>query len=264
MRLSFTVSVVPLPPRAVDAAPPAEGAPPPVVAVATVTVRVETRSSRKPLDYVDVTLGAGAPPLYAGGKPAASAAPVRLVTAVKAKVKGTDTSATGSFEVGLVDANGGALSVPLTFAYRVTGAAAPASLEAQLRLGAAAQLVPHVITADEFRTAMQTEGESFAHADGEIPLASAGGSVPTALASVMAVLRSFAVTRSAKHAILHARTAGGARVTALLKSDDGGAPLQIGVKSPLPGHAAAILADVIAAITEAAAEAGKKKGGDDE
>jgi len=267
IRTSFTVSVVPLP-----AAPAlADGeAPPPApspVAVATVTIKVESRSSRKALDYLDVSLSAAdASLLFVGGKPAPSevgAAPVRLVTNVKEKVKGKDHSATGSFEIAIMDATGAALSLPISLSYRVTGASAPATVEATLRLSAAAQLVPVAVTTDEFKTVMGTEGKDFAHAEAEVSLA-AFASPDAAMTAVMAIFRSFAVARSPKHAILHARAPGGTRVTAGL-IDEGKGALKLSVKSPVARHADALAADVTAALADAAAESSKsKKGGDDE
>jgi hypothetical protein len=89
----------------------------------------------------------------------------------------------------------------------------------------------------------------------------AGSTAVQTMDSVMAILRAFAVAKSPKHAILYARSlAGGHHFTALLKvEDEAGTSVGVVIKSAAVGHAAAVLADVTAALAEDEAAAAATK-----
>jgi len=266
LKLTYTVAA---------AAPAAAGA---AAAEVTVTVRVEPKSSKKTVDWVDVTFGPAAATAPAGGPAEAALVPgrapvgaaagsVRLAAALKERLKGKNRAQKTvlTFTVA-ADSLASTLALPATVTYQVTGAKDTATLAAPLLLRSASLLVPTAVEAEAYRALMTTEGAAFTHAAATLPAApaaagagaSGGKTGEEVIGLVCAVLRTFAVARSPRHAILYARTAVGAHVTALLKVDDAGTGVSAIVKSVLPGHAAVLLADVTEALKEALAVAGGK------
>ena len=264
VRLTYTITGVTAlpPPPAVEAA--AEGAPPAPStpsASAVITLKVEPRSSKKAIDWVDVTVTPASP---TGLLPPAASSTTRVVTGVKEKTKGKDRSKAGPLSVSIALPDGtSAVDLPVTIKYQVAGAAAPVTLAGVLRLCAASQLMPTVIDAEAYRQLMTTAGGGFITSVGAIPLP-AGADAPSTIGAVVSVLRAYAVARSGEHAILYARTAAGANVTALLKVAADRATITFTVKSEVAGHAAVLTDDVLKALAAAAAAAAGGKADDAE
>jgi hypothetical protein len=250
---------------------------------AVLTLRVEPKSLKKTVDWVDVAFldaaqvkagGAAHAALAAG---AAGAGSFRIVKELKARDKEKKTySKKGSVALAVADATQG-FAVAVRISYLVTGTKAPAHIEGGVALvRAAALLVPHALAAEAYRGVMLSEGASLAGANtaqGLVPLISAGapadGGAAATFACVLGLLRVAAVSRNDKQALLYARTLGGAHVAGLLKLDEAGKAMQVTLKSAAPEHAARMLAEVIAAADLARAQAEKEakragKGDDDE
>ena len=222
---------------------------------------MEPRSSKKALDYVDVVL---APSSASALHPPTPTSTTRIASSLKEKSKGKDRSKSAPLSVTIALPDGTSpVEIPVTITYLVSGGKEPVSVAGVIRVPSACQLVPTVIDAESYRALMVSAGGGFTTAVGAVPLP-AGSDVPTTISSVVSILRAHAVARSPQHAILYARTAAGANVTALLKVAADGGSLGFTVKSEVPAHAAALMDDVLKALAAAAAAAAGSSGKDEE
>lgn len=247
VRVSYSVTAVPA------SAPPA----------LLVTFRIEPRSLKKAVESIDAVFAEGAPLVPRPG--AAAGAPVRLAAGLKERAKGKDRTVTTTLLVlAPTDVAAPSAALPVTLAYRVAGATA-APLQGRLVLSSASGLVPVVLDPEAYRNLMTSEAVAASFEAAAAQLRVRAGSTASALIdAVLGILRTYAVARSPKHAILYARALVGAHhVTALLRVDsEDESSISLTVKSAAPGHAALLLADVTAAIAEddaAAAAAAAKK-----
>lgn len=246
VRLSFSIAITPGPGFASSAAPE-PGIP---YGTATITIKAKPRSTRKPCDYVDCAVLTSADPAVA-----TVATTVRIATSLEAKSKdkGVEVSQSAAMAVPIADPHA-PLALPLRFSYQVAGTTTPVSMDALLRIPAAALVVPVAVEAEAYRNLMTSEGAAFAGAEGLLPVAP-GVEADVTLATSMGILRSYAVARSPKHAILYARTLAGSHVTALLKAGPDGRSVVAGVKAIAPGLAPILLAELTEALTAVAAAA---------
>jgi hypothetical protein len=254
VKVFYSVSTAPV----AGAAPSADGSYPSATGTCVVVVRVEPNSTKKALEWIDITVGASAGasvlpgPLSAG----ASAGSLRLAKDLKTKEKGKvpPYSKKAAFAVAANDPYA-TVELPVKISYQIAGGSA-GSLEGKLLLRAASLLVPTAVAQEDYRAMMTTEGAAFAGTSGTVPFL--GGDAEATMTAAMGMMRTFAVARNPKNAILFARSSVGTPFTALLKVDEAAKTLGVTVKSPAPGHAARILADVTEAFAAAAAAAGGK------
>jgi len=256
---------------AVSGADPAGGS-------AMLTIRVEAKSAKKTVDWVDVSFEGGAAVLKDGGADAtagAAAGSFRIVAGLKAKDKEKPKASTkkGSLAIAVADALA-SFTLALKVSYLVTGAKAPATIEGAALVRAASLLVPHAVEQDKYKAIMMSEGPSFITAAGLVPLITAGAATPEAaveatFAAILGVLRAACVNRApgSTMALLYAMTSGAAprHIAGLLKADGGN--FQVTIKSSVPEHAAKVLGEISEAIKIAAAEAvkaAKRAGKDDD
>jgi hypothetical protein len=243
---------------------------------ALLTLRVEPKSLKKTVDWVDVAFldaaqvkeGAAANAALTAG--AGGAGSFRIVKDLKVRDKEKKVAKKATVALAVADAAAG-FSAAVRITYLVTGAKAPATIEGGVALvRAAALLVPHALEAEAYRAVMLAEGARFVTAQGLVPLISAGapadGGAAATFACVLGLLRIAAVSRNAKQALLYAKTLGGDHVAGLLKLDEASKTLQVTLKSAVPEHAARMLAEVIAAAELASKQAEKdaKKAGKDD
>jgi hypothetical protein len=259
VKLTYTAAAQPSPGAAAagaGAASPAVAAPA-GGAVVTVVLRVDPRSVKKTVDWVDLTLPEGCPvALQRTGLPAGAApGSVRLASALKERLKGKNRSQRTTLRFVVPDATV-SHTVAASITYQVTGAGEPVTVTAPLLLRSTSLLLPTHMEAEAYRNLMVSDGASFTHALVSVPRPAGAESKVSAddvLNMVCGVLRSFAVARSPKHAILYARTPAGQHVTALLKQDEAGSCVNVTVKSVVPGHAAVLVADIAEACKAALA-----------
>lgn len=228
----------------------------------TITLKFEPKSSKKAVEWFDFAIAGdvtGATLVTAGLTAGASGAgSYRVAKALGAKEKGkkeqpSKKSTPISFTV--LDPTA-PVTVPVKVTYKIADGGKTETLTATLVIRASSLLIPTAIEPEAFRGIMTTEGATFIGAAGALPLL--GGSDADSLSTAMGIVRSFAVARSPKHAILYAKTAVGTHFTALLKVDDAAKTIAVQVKSPVPGHAAKVLEEITAAFAAAAAELSKK------
>ena len=251
LKLSYTVAA---------AAPAAAGA---AAAEVTVTVRVEPKSSKKTVDWVDVIFGpatapAGGPAeaaLVPGRAPVGAAAgSVRLAAALKERLPGKARAGKAALVLAVADFAGPSAALAATLRYAPAGGGAPVELPATLRLRAAAMLLPVPLAPDAYKALMTgPDAETLTHATVALP-ASKDAPAAKVLDAAVAVLRAHAVARKpGENAILYATTAAGAHVTAALKV--AGDAVSATVKAATPGLAAILAADLAEVVQELAGEA---------
>lgn len=232
---------------------------------AAVTFRLEMRSTKKALDWVDVAVvgdGAAVAPsdLPAG---AGGAGSLRLASGLKPRDKAAEKAAKPKkATLPLVLSTPGAaltgVSVAVRVSYKVAESDKVVTLDATLVLRAASLLRATAIEPDAFRTLMTSEGSQFTGAAGVVPLWPGAAGPEATLKAVLAVMRCFAVVRSPKHAVLYSRAAAGSgagaavTATAILKPEDKVLQLQIKAVGAL---AEVLLAEVTAAVAAAGAAA---------
>lgn len=234
---------------AVTPAPTTGGA-----ATATVTIKFEPKSSKKAVDWIDVTFLPEAPLITAGTTAGASPGSIRIATGLKPKEKGKSHSKKGALTFTVADP-ALSLALPVKITYQVNGADKVTAVGALLGIRSAAVLVPTVIDTEAFRGLMTgPDAAALVTTTAAVPLLPGTDSEAT-LGAVMGILRSYAVARSKVHAILYAKTVTGVSVMGLLKYDEASKAVSVTIKSPLPGHAAVLLADVTETIAAAAAAA---------
>jgi AP-3 complex subunit delta-1 len=222
-------------------------------AAAAVTFKVDPKSSKKTVDYVDLTFLSAAPVQLAGVIPGAAEGSLRLADHLKEKSKGKSRSKHATVTIAVLDP-AVTSTIPVRVTYLVSGSSSPVALDGNLVLRSASVLIPTVIEAEAYRALMTTEGAAFQHAMGIIPVVGDTSSEES-INGICSVLRTFAVAKTAKHAILYARTASGAHVTALLKHDDSSRGISVTIKSVLPGHAVVLLEDITSALAAHAEKA---------
>lgn len=221
----------------------------------TLSLRVDPRSLKKGLDWVELQLPAGAPAVLSGGAGGASApGALRLAGALKERLPGKARAGKAALVLAVADFAGPSAAVAATLRYAPAGGGAPVELPATLRLRAAAMLLPVPLAPDAYKALMTgPDAETLTHAAVALP---AGKDAPPAkvLDAAVSILRAHAVARKpGENAILYATTAGGAHVTAALKV--AADAVNATIKAATPGLAAILAADLLEVIKEAAGEA---------
>lgn len=248
LRFSFTVSTAPATPSPFfgPAGEAPAGSP---AGIATVTIKVKPRSTRKPCDFVDATVGETTVRISGGLE-------------AKSKDKAVDVHAVAAIALPITDPHA-PLTVPIRFTYQVAGSGSLAAIEAVLRIPLGALVVPVGLDSEGYKGVMVAHGAAFAGADGVLPVPP-GMDAGAAIALAAGVLRTASISRSPVHAILYGRTLGGAHVTGLLKASEDGKAVAASFKATLvPGLAAALLADVNDALASVAKEAAEAAKGDE-
>jgi hypothetical protein len=242
----------------------------------TLGIRVETKSSKKTIEWVEGTLsGAGEGlTLVTGefGAGGSSSGSLRLLGSIKPKEKGNPKipAKRATFPAIFTSPPTTPLTFTLTLAYKCDGSDKVTTLEPMAVSVPLPSLLHAVaITPEDYKALMTSAGATFEGAVGSVPFlppgGAAAGGLEGSLTAVCGMFRAVAVARSPKHAILYARAAlpeGGVgnHVTVLIREDPEkpGVALTLTVKSQVSlAHAEGLLAAVVAAMAEAVKAASK-------
>jgi len=239
----------------------------------TLGLRVETKSSKKTIEWVDAVFSnpseglllATSDTFSTGASPNGA---LRILGTIKPKEKGAPkapakrTTFSASFPT--LPAPAATLSFTLTLSYRVEGSEKIVTLEpSNVSIPVTSLLCACSITPDDYKTLMTTSGATFEGCAGGVPFLSAGG-LEESLTMAQGILRAFAVAKSPKHGIMYSKALSGEHVTVLLREDpekaSTGGGLALVVKSQLSlAHAEAILASVTSTFAAAIKAASKDK-----
>ena len=230
----------------------------------TLFFRIEPKSAKKTVDYIDVSF-ADASIVKDGGAAGAEAGSFRLCKDLKVKEKDKKVAKKGTVTLNVLDPLV-SFSVALKISYLVTGTKSAATIDATALVRASSLLVPHAIDSASFQTLMTTEGKAFITKQGLVPLITAGapadGGVEATFAAILGIFRAVAVSRApgSKQALLYSKTLGtssapSAHIAGLLKADGGN--FQVTIKSFIEGHAERILQEITEAVAIASKQAEK-------
>ena len=230
----------------------------------TLYFRIEPKSAKKTVDYIDVSF-ADASLVKDGGAAGADAGSFRLCKDLKVKEKDKKVAKKGSVTLNVADPLV-SFTVGLKISYLVTGAKTPATIDGSALVRASSLLVPHAIDSASFQNVMTTEGKSFITKQGLVPLITAGapadGGVEATFTVILGIFRAVAVSRApgSKQALLYSKTLGTAsapstHIAGLLKADGGN--FQVTIKSFIEGHADRILQEITEAVSIASKQAEK-------
>jgi AP-3 complex subunit delta len=240
----------------------------------TLFFRIEPKSAKKTVDYIDVTF-ADPSLVKDGGSSGADSGSYRLCKDLKVKEKDKKVAKKGTVTLNVTDPLV-SFTVALKISYLVTGTKVPASIDGTAIIRASSLLVPHAIEKGAFQNIMVNEGKAFITKQGLVPLITAGapadGGVEATFAAIVGIFRAFAVSRAAgsKQALLYSKTLGTAsspstHIAGLLNVDGGN--FQVTIKSVIEGHAERILSEITEAVAIASKQAekdAKKADKDDE
>lgn len=248
----------------------------------TLGIRVETKSSKKTIEWVEGTLSGGGEGLtlvtgeFAAGS--TSGGFLRLLGSIKPKEKGNPKipAKRATFPAVFTSSPTTPLTFTLTLAYKCEGSDKVVTLEPMAVSVPTPSLLQAVaITPEDYKALMTSAGATFEGAVGSVPFlpatpagGAAAGGLEGSLTAVCGMFRAVAVARSPKHAILYGKAAtsageGGStgnHVTVLIREDPEkpGAALSLTVKSQVSlAHAEGLLAAVVAAMAEAVKAASK-------